>query len=223
MLIVVPGTMQAAILRDALHGAGITVDVTVGGEEAIVRKEQFRPDIAVVDLDLPDWDGRLLVSRFMVEKDCGVIAIMAKGAAPSLADDHLVQPVLPREVVARVGSLHRRRERPGELAPGSLLLDRRCGTLSGPLNLPPAKLTQAEMAALETLLDAEGATVSRAWLTRVVAERMTSAEHSDIDRFILRLRRKLMSQGAARQLILAASRQGFVIRNHILFRQVEDE
>ena len=75
--------------------------VAFTGADAIAAKAAFRPDVALVDLGLPDMDGMQLVMQFAREADCGVIVVTGNDAEASLiagldtgADDYIVKPVL---------------------------------------------------------------------------------------------------------------------------------
>ncbi len=75
------------------------------------------PDVLIVDLGLPDMDGLELVKRYWQNPAISIIILSARGQAIDRilglevgADDYIAKPFEPREVVARVKSLLRRRE-----------------------------------------------------------------------------------------------------------------
>ncbi|MCW3477614.1 response regulator transcription factor [Limobrevibacterium gyesilva] len=224
ILIVEDTATVAATIQAGLHQAGMTTELAVTGAEALTLKESFRPDIALIDLGLPDVCGLHLVERFAHDGACGVIVVTANGEETARidgletgADDYIVKPVALRELVARVRALHRRMQRPAELRPGTILVDHARRSLVGPTG-KRTPLTEAELAALETLLDAEGVSVSREWLSRAALKRAPHAEDRSVDQLVLKLRRKLAMHGASPRTILSARRQGYVIADPTLFR-----
>jgi DNA-binding response OmpR family regulator len=218
----------AAAVAAALRASGIVVDLAATGMEAVERKASFRPDIILLDLQLPDMNGLDLVERFAREGDCGLIVVTANGDEAARvdgldrgADDYLVKPVPMRELAARIRALYRRltrgEVRPAPVAMTQIVLDQAHRCLIG-LNGEQTALSEAEFTALETLLDADGAPVSRDWLGRVALKRPLHADDRSVDQLVLKLRRKLTTSGAAERTILSARRQGYVIPDPSLFR-----
>jgi len=218
----------AAAVAAALRASGMAVELAATGADAMQRKAVFRPDIVLLDLQLPDMNGLELVERFAREGDCGLIVVTANGDEAARvegldrgADDYLVKPVPMRELAARIRALYRRLTR-GEIrnpAPATtqIVLDQAHRCLIG-LNGDQTALSEAEFTALETLLDADGAPVSRDWLGRVALKRPLHADDRSVDQLVLKLRRKLGASGAAERTILSARRQGYVIPDPSLFR-----
>jgi DNA-binding response OmpR family regulator len=212
----------------ALRAAGMLTDIAGTGAEAIERKTRFRPDVVLLDVELPDFKGFDLVERFARDGDCGVIAVTGNGDEGARvdgldrgADDYLVKPVPMRELAARIRALYRRLTRLDVRPPAApatqILLDPAHRCLVG-LNGGQTSLSEAEFTALETLLDADGAPVSREWLGRSALKRPLHADDRSVDQLVLKLRRKLSLCGAAERTILSARRQGYVIPDPSLFR-----
>jgi DNA-binding response OmpR family regulator len=124
-----------------------------------------------------------------------------------------------QELATRIRAVHRRKLRPAERRSGAIIIDRARQLLIGPTG-DTAPLTEAELTALETLLDAEGASVSREWLSRVALKRELRGEDRSVDRLVLGLRHKLAAQGATARVILSVRRQGYVLPDARLFRTV---
>jgi len=217
----------ATAVDAALRAAGMLTDHATTGAEAVERKARFRPDVVLLDLQLPDVNGLDLVERFARDGDCGVIVVTANGDESARvdgldrgADDYLVKPVPMRELAARIRALYRRLTRLDVRPPAAatqIMLDPAHRCLVG-LNGAQTSLSEAEFTALETLLDADGAPVSREWLGRSALKRPLHADDRSVDQLVLKLRRKLSLCGAAERTILSARRQGYVIPDPSLFR-----
>ena len=213
VLIVEDTPAIAVALQAGLHAAAMTADLAETSAEAIARKAGFRPDVVLIDLGLPDAAGFALAERFAAAGDCGVVVVAAGGEEAGRipdADDYVMKPVRMQELVTRIRVVHRRKQRPKERLSGAIMIDRARHSLIGPTGETTA-LTEAELAALETLLDAEGASVSREWLSRVALKRELRPEDRSVDRLVLELRRKLTAQGATARVILSVRRQGYVL------------
>jgi DNA-binding response OmpR family regulator len=217
----------AAAVAAALRASGMAVELAATGSDAVERKAGFRPDIVLMDLQLPDMNGLELVERFARDGDCGLIVVTANGEEAARvegldrgADDYLVKPVPMRELAARIRALYRRLTRAEARPPAAvtqILLDQAHRCLIG-LRGEQTPLSEAEFTALETLLDADGAPVSRDWLGRVALKRPLHADDRSVDQLVLKLRRKLSASGAPERTILSARRQGYVIPDPALFR-----
>jgi two-component system response regulator CpxR len=227
VLIVEEHSMVATAVDAALRAAGMLTELAATGAQAIEHKSRFRPDVVLLDLQLPDVNGLDLVERFARDGDCGVIVMTSNGDESARvdgldrgADDYLVKPVPMRELAARIRALYRRLTRLDMRPPTpatQILLDPAHRCLIG-LNGSQTSLSEAEFTALETLLDADGAPVSREWLGRSALKRSLHADDRSVDQLVLKLRRKLSLCGAAERTILSARRQGYVIPDPSLFR-----
>lgn len=216
----------AASMQAMLAQAGMDVDIAVTGAEALERKLNFRPEVILVDLDLPDMNGIALVERFAGDGDCGLIVVTANDHAAARvagldtgADDYIVKPVPARELTARIHAVHRRLNKPPAARRLRIFVDFARRSIAGN-DGASTQLTEAESAALETLLDAAGAGVSRDWLSRVALKRPPHAEDRAVDQLMMKLRRKLASHGGPGRIILSARRQGYTIADLSLFRVV---
>ena len=228
VLIVEDAPTVAAAIGAALREAGMDTRVAATGAEAIDAKAEFRPDVALVDLELPDVDGMQLVAQFAGEADCGVIVVTANGAEAARiagletgADDYVVKPVALRELAARIRAVHRRLYRaepdPAARRGPILTIDAARRLLIGPgeSSLP---LTEAEAATLDALLDAGGAAVSRETVSLLALKRPLHTDDRSVDQLVLKLRRKIASLGASQRTILSARRNGYVIPDPRQFR-----
>ena len=214
-------TVQSVLLQ-----SGMEVELAETGADAWAHKQDFHPDVALIDLGLPDVQGFDLVERFAQAGDCGIILLTANDeesarvmALETGADDYMVKPAPTRELVASIRALHRRMNRPHADRSLRIYIDPAQRCLIGAGGERTA-LTEAEMSALDTLLDAGGVSVSREWLSRIALKRPLHADDRAVDQLVMKLRRKLASQGASDRVILSARRQGYVIADPSLFRAV---
>jgi DNA-binding response OmpR family regulator len=127
------------VLARYLTREGFAVDVAEDGEKALAAFDRDRPDLVLLDLMLPRIDGLEVFRRMRSSGDSAVIMLTAKGAETDRivglelgADDYVVKPFSPREVVARVRAVLRRaphpnglRTPPTRLVYGSLEIDGR--------------------------------------------------------------------------------------------------
>ena len=146
--------------------------VTAGdGETGLALAEQYRPDLVVLDLMLPKIDGWEVCRRLRKKSEVPVIMLTARGeeidrvAGLTLgADDYVVKPFSPRELVARVKAVLRRVPRPDAgakklLSHADVVLDLEKRRLS--VEGRPVSLTPHEYALLEALMSAPGRIFTR--------------------------------------------------------------
>lgn len=113
-------------VTDRLTGEGYDVVRAHDGPEAV---EQFRaaaPDLVLLDVMLPGFDGHEVCRRIQAERPVPVLMLTARDDEADIlvglgvgADDYLTKPFRMRELVARVAALLRRVERAAELAAGA--------------------------------------------------------------------------------------------------------
>lgn len=220
----------AAVIESALRSAGMEAVCVPTSKAALAAREVFKPEVVLLDLSLPDGDGLDLVSPFIAD-GCGVIIVTASSAEGERvaaldlgADDYMVKPVMVHELAARVRAVHRRlqgRSVQGERS-ARIGVDLALRQLIGP-NHETSDLTEAEVLALECLLDATGTAVSREWLSRVALRRPVHADDRSVDQLVLKLRRKLSALGCPERTILSVRRQGYVISDPGLFQRTSDK
>ena len=106
----------AGMVQDDLGGAGFRVSVAGTGREgeALLKRETF--DAVILDLMLPDADGLDLCRRLRASSDVPILMLTARGEPMDRvvglelgADDYLAKPFEPRELLARIRAILRRR------------------------------------------------------------------------------------------------------------------
>jgi DNA-binding response OmpR family regulator len=104
-----------------LRSEGFTVETAADGPAGVELVERTRPDLVVLDLMLPGFDGLEVCRRIQKDRPVPVLMLTAKDSETDLlvglavgADDYLTKPFSPRELVARVRTILRRAERQQE-------------------------------------------------------------------------------------------------------------
>src|SRR5687768_11090522 len=187
------------LVADYLSAAGFTVVPARTGEEAVARARTEPPDLVVLDLGLPQMDGLDVTRALRRGSDVPIIMLTARDDETDKiiglelgADDYVTKPFSPRELVARVRAVLRRRERADPLdvlARGDLTLDvpRMRVTRAG----EPIELTATEFTLLETLARQPGRVFTRAQLLDAVHGVAFESYERAIDAHIKNIRRKL--------------------------------
>ncbi len=194
----------AKLVVAALHEFGFATAVFRTGAALLRRLQTERPDLCIVDLGLPDMDGIELVRQIAALSSSGVLILTGRGHMVDRvmglelgADDYMVKPFEPRELVARVRSILRRRAMGGAgAAPG--VLRRHASFLGWSLD-NAANILRAPDGG-EHLLGTAETQVLRAFVERpfqiltreqLMGQRDLSPADRSIDVRISRLRRKL--------------------------------
>lgn len=190
------------LVRSYLEHAGYSVLVAESGERALDAVERAHPDMLVLDLMLPDLSGEEVARTLRTRSDIPIIMLTAKVGEEDRvngfqlgADDYLIKPFSPRELVARVDAVLRRS---GTASPstdttsfddGRLLIDR--NTRSVLLDGAAVELTRSEFDLLFALSSHPGRVFSRYELVSKVQGYDFDGYERTIDAHVKNLRRKL--------------------------------
>src|SRR6478672_11728878 len=109
-------------LAQRLRAEGYTVEQAFDGPSAVERAAAVRPDVVLLDVMLPGFDGLEVCRRIQAERPVPVLMLTARDDEADVlvglgvgADDYLTKPFRMRELVARSAAVLRRVERAGEL------------------------------------------------------------------------------------------------------------
>jgi two-component system, OmpR family, response regulator MprA len=202
------------MLARTLRAEGYIVAASADGGAALAALEQSVPDLVVLDVAMPGLDG-LAVCRRIRSKGLAlpVLLLTARDAVSDRvkgldagADDYLVKPFAPEELLARIRALLRRGREPSELlAHGDLSFDP--ATRTARRGTREITLSAREASLLELLLRNQRRVVTReAALTQVWGSPYAGSLNL-VDRYISYLRRKL----GAPPLIETVRGSGFMI------------
>jgi two-component system, OmpR family, KDP operon response regulator KdpE len=189
-------------LSRALSTRGFEVETAADGEQALAHAEAFRPDLIVLDLNLPELDGLEVCRRLRTWTSVQILVLSVredesdKVAALDLgADDYLTKPFGVDELVARVRALLRRTEAATtRVAPRYHLgddvevdFDRRRVTREG----VDVRLTRTEWALLEAFALNPGKLLTHRWLLDRVWGPGYGEDLDLLRVFVSQLRRKI--------------------------------
>jgi phosphate regulon transcriptional regulator PhoB len=191
-----------------LEREGFQVSSASSGEEALRQVRHASPDLVLLDLMLPAMGG-LEVCRKLRQDPATValpiVMLTAKGDEVDRvlglelgADDYIVKPFSPKELLARVRAVLRRAKPApgvGAIAIGALAIDQ--GTRTVTVQGAPLTLTHKEFELLGALADAQGRVLSREFLLDRVwgYSRAGEIESRTVDVHVRRLRVKLGPEG----------------------------
>ena len=123
MVVVEDEAAIADAVAARLRSEGLEVEIATDGPSAVALVARLRPDLVVLDVLLPGFDGLEVCRRIQRDRPVPVLMLTARDAELDLvvglevgADDYLTKPFSPRELVARVRALLRRASRAAEAA-----------------------------------------------------------------------------------------------------------
>jgi two-component system, OmpR family, alkaline phosphatase synthesis response regulator PhoP len=187
------------LVRDYLESAGFTVVTAADGREALMRARTDHPDLVVLDLGLPQLDGLDVTRRLRREGDLPIIMLTARDDETDKliglelgADDYVTKPFSPRELVARVRAVLRRRDRDGSdelLRAGALTLD--VPRMRLEVDGRAVELTATEFSLLASMARQPGRVFTRSQLLDAIHGVTFESYERAIDAHVKNIRRKV--------------------------------
>ena len=206
--------LMLRFVRDALASAGWTVLPTADPAELGPLIETGRPDLVLLDLVLPGTDGIGLMKSVPQLAGLPVIFISGYGNDETIAsalelgaDDYIVKPFSPTELVARIRAALRRRDRPEAFALGELRIryDQRRVTLAG----RRLELTLTEYELLRVLSENAGRVMTYPALLSAVWDKHGADHPGPVRTYVKKLRQKLGDDAASPAYILTERGVGY--------------
>ncbi len=199
VLIVEDNDQTSALLRRYLEASGFRTQTVSNGLAAIAQAFKQVPDLVLLDVMLPGLDGFSVCRRLRGELGVPVVLLTARTSEDDRvhglelgADDYVVKPFSPRELVARLRAVLRRVGRgrePDRRAFYGLHADRDEVRVS--VNSQLIDLTPTEFDLLWQLLSQPGRVFSRQALSECVTSERAAPSPRAIDTHVANLRRKL--------------------------------
>jgi two-component system, OmpR family, response regulator len=204
------------VLRQALERDGFSVRATASGAEAVRTFGDSPPDVLVLDIGLPDSDGRDVCQALRARGFAApVLFLTARDTVPDRisgfhagGDDYLTKPFALAELVVRARALLRRTPKAGP-AGGGVLLDPAAHALVR--DGMRVSLTPTEFRVLAALAASPGAVLRRSALVSAGWPDGAIVHDNTLDAYLARIRRKLRAAGAP-EAIETVRGVGYVLR-----------
>jgi two-component system response regulator RegX3 len=194
--------------RTVLERAGYEVKVTGSGAEGLELADTYRPDVVLLDVGLPDISGLDVCTSLSNSNSAFVLMVSGHSREQDVllglglgADDYITKPFSGNELVARIASFLRRREKSGAkkeadaiMRVGSAELNRDFHTLVN--NGTNVALTALEFRLLWFLAEAEGRLLTRAQILEQVWNDTSGVPTRVVDVHVAALRKKLSESDA---------------------------
>jgi two-component system KDP operon response regulator KdpE len=219
-----PGIVETVALCLEMRWPEMTVASTSQGDKGVEMVETEKPDIVILDLGLPDVDGMTVLREIRSFSDVPVIILTVKGEEQDKvaglergADDYVVKPFSPGELLARVQAVFRRTKAPppqdeSPLIIGEIVIDpgMRRVTVRG----KEVKLTPTEHNLLYLLARNAGRMLSHEFLLSKIWGEEYADSPNYLKVYVQRLRSKLEEDPKNPQLVLT-QRGGYLLAREL--------
>ena len=191
------------VIRVAMRKAGMTVFEARDGKEALIRFAADRPDLIILDIGMPEFDGLDVCREIRKSSDVPILFLSARDDEIDRVlgleiggDDYVTKPFSPRELVARVNVILRRlssrasdKASSAALSQGKLLIDpdQHIAEFAG----APLRLTAIEFGILRAFLTRPTLVFSRDQIMSAAYQLNIQVSDRTIDSHIRNIRAKL--------------------------------
>lgn len=190
------------MIRFGLSKSGMSVQCAASGQEALIKINESTPDILLLDWMMPNMSGPELIRRLRKNPVTASIPIIMLTARVSEddkvtglnagADDYIIKPFSPRELIARINAVLRRSDPAGidgKISAGAITLDTESRQVL--LDQKPARIGPTEYRLLEFFMTHTNRAYSRSQLLDHVWGTNVFLEERTVDVHIRRLRKIL--------------------------------
>ncbi|MEQ8295113.1 MAG: response regulator [Nitratireductor sp.] len=223
VLIVDDDTRLSAMLADYLTGNGFAVRTAGSASEGLSDLQRRAPDAVILDIMLPDMDGFETCRRIRAVSDVPVLMLTAKGEETDRivglelgADDYLPKPFNPRELLARLKAILRRRHGAAGservLRFGRLEIDP--GSRAARLEGSECRLTSHQFDLLLALARNAGRTLSRDQLMDMTRGEELEAFDRSIDVHVSRIRAAIEADPKHPRRLITVRGAGYVFARY---------
>ena len=218
-ILVVEDDMQIARnLRDYLEVAGFDVTAVGDGSAALASIRGDRPDLLVLDLGLPGMDGLDVARELRRTSSVPIVMLTARGEESDRivglelgADDYLVKPFSPKELVARVRAVLRRTS--GSSAGAEVMraddVEVDLPKMRARIGGQPVDLTPTEFELLATLVREPGRVFTRGQLLDALHGVTIETYERAIDAHVKNLRKKIEPEPGRPRYVLTVHGVGY--------------
>lgn len=230
-LVVEDDPVSAALVERALEKQNIHVELCDLGEDALELAKLYDFDVIVLDLGLPDMDGCQLIKQLRrAERPTPVIVVSSReGSDEKLralfagADDFMVKPIDPRELLARQQAVVRRSAgyASSEINLGRMRID--LGARMVWIDEERLPVTAKEYGILELLALRKGTTLTKETFLDHLYGGLDEPEQKIIDVFVCKLRKKISNVAKAQANIETVWGHGYVLNDLQPLQEVAED
>ncbi|MBF0137663.1 MAG: response regulator transcription factor [Magnetococcales bacterium] len=215
------------LMSSYLEKSGYRVFTCATTTEFLAAFAKEKPDCILLDLNLPDEDGLVVVRKIRYHSNLPLFIVSSRNSEQDRvagielgADDYITKPFHPRELVARIHNILQRNARFS--APGNRVSEANSGVIhfrGFSLDLEKRRLeteqgdqiilTRGEFNCLATLVKARGAVVTREQLKDAISPRQEPPQDRTVDSIVCRLRQKMHPENKKANLIATVSGYGY--------------
>jgi two-component system KDP operon response regulator KdpE len=205
------------LLKVSLNAHGYDLEEAANGKDGVTRAATFKPDLLIIDLGLPDIDGKEVVKQIREWSETPIIILTARDqeqekieALDSGADDYITKPFGVGELLARMRVCLRRAatvEQQPVLVCGGLVVDlqQRRVTVEG----DEVKLTPTEYEIIKMMMQHAGKVITHKQLLKAVWGNAYQQDTHYIRVYIGQLRRKIEQNPTQPRYIITESGVGY--------------
>lgn len=217
ILIIEDESQIRKLLKVSLNAHGYDLEEAVNGKDGVNRAATFKPDLLIIDLGLPDIDGKEVVKQIREWSETPIIILTARDqeqekieALDSGADDYITKPFGVGELLARMRVCLRHAataEQQPILACGGLVVDlqQRRVTVEG----HEVKLTPTEYEIIKMMMQHAGKVITHKQLLKAVWGNAYQQDTHYIRVYIGQLRRKIEQNPTQPRYIITESGVGY--------------